>query len=83
LSDVIRRWEKIQSENNSLTNGGVNSSHFVILQSRPLEKKGSQQLDQIAKERQADWFKEIKADLVLGEALEVLNDLVFIQSKVN
>ncbi|MCP5048603.1 MAG: tail-specific protease, partial [bacterium] len=77
LEKVLSRREKLNAENKRLTdaNEKIDLVHLDVLPSRAPEKKQSVQLDKIALERQQQWFKDIKKDIVLGEAVEILNDM--------
>ena len=67
----------MNAESKRLTEGSnkVDLAHLAVLQAREPEKKQSAELDKIAKERQDQWFKDIKKDIVLGEAVEILKDM--------
>jgi carboxyl-terminal processing protease len=76
LQDVITQQEKLKKEREKLRKSPVQLTHINLLPSGEPEKKASKSLDKIAGERQEEWFKTIKKDLSLGEAVEILNDLI-------
>jgi carboxyl-terminal processing protease len=79
LAKVVERQEKLKAESKKLEEKEVELTHFDILPARKVENKKSEQLNEIARDRQTEWFKEIKKDMMLGEVLEILADVTGIQ----
>lgn len=75
LSDVVRRQQQLRKESERLSDSEYKLKHIDILQTRKISKDDAQ-LDKIAKERQDEWFKGIKKDVMLGEVVNVLSDML-------
>jgi len=76
ITEMIKRQEKLKKEREKLKKSPFKLAHIDLLPSGEPGKRASASLDKIAKERQEEWFKTIKKDLFLGEALEILNDMI-------
>lgn len=75
LTEVMKRQENLKKEREKLTKSQADLPHIEVLPSAELEKNTSERLNKINKERREEWFKAIKKDLFLGEAVEILNDM--------
>jgi carboxyl-terminal processing protease len=76
LGEVVKRQEQIKKERDKLTQFEKELLHVQVTQSRQLKKKNDRQLDKIAQERRQEWFKEIKKDLMLGEVVRIMSDML-------
>jgi carboxyl-terminal processing protease len=76
LSEVMKRREQLKKESEKLEKTNVVLSSIKVSPSAELEKKELEGMDKIAGELQADWFKNITQDLLLGEAVEIMNDMI-------
>jgi carboxyl-terminal processing protease len=76
LADMMKRQQEIKAEREKLEKSQTNIPFLTVLPSTPLDNEKSQQLEKIAKERQDEWFKTIRKDSLLGEVMEILNDMI-------
>ncbi len=76
LADVVNQQEKLKIENDNLNQADTEMTFFQVLASRKTVQKESDPLNKLAMERQTEWFKEIKKDIILGEAVEILSDML-------
>jgi carboxyl-terminal processing protease len=73
--DVVKtQQEKIHKERDAFIKVWEKPSALTVAPSREIVKKDSQQLYEIEKEREKEWFDQIKKDLLLEEAVAVLTD---------
>ena len=76
LDAVMAQQKQIREERDAFLKVWEKPSGLVVKPSREIEQKDSQQLFEIEKERQKEWFDQIEKDLLLEEAVEVLMDAV-------
>lgn len=76
LADVVAQQETLKAESDSLNVADVELPYIQVLESRKIEKGNNPSLYQLAIERQTEWFKDIKKDITLAEAIEIVNDML-------
>lgn len=75
LSDVVRRQEQMRKESERLSDANFELKNIDIIQTHDISRTDAQ-LEKIAKDRQTEWFKDIKQDVMLGEVVNVLSDML-------
>jgi carboxyl-terminal processing protease len=80
-STVKNEQEEIRKERKKLDILQKPLNIFDVKPSSELDKNKSKRLQKIDKEIRDSWFKDVKKDLVLGEALEIINDMVTLKKK--
>ena len=81
LTEMVKFQERLKEERDKLLKFQFELRHIDVLPSAKLEKKATERLDKATKERQEKWLQEIKKDLALGEAVEVLNDMISLEKQ--
>jgi carboxyl-terminal processing protease len=76
LDKVLKRRDLLKKEREKLEKTQIKLAHIQLLPSAEDEKTRSTRMKKIAVEQQQEWFKEIKKDIALGEAVEILNDMI-------
>lgn len=76
LKQVTKRQELLRKEREKYDKSQDEICHINVVPSREIVKKSSEELFKIEKERQEEWFKRIRKDLLLKEAMAVLTDMV-------
>jgi len=81
LDDMMKLQAETKKESEKLDKSNKELSILSVIPSAPLPKKDSESLEKIARDLQDDWFKSIKSDLVLGEAVQIMNDVINLEKK--
>ncbi len=76
LTDVMKRQEEINTERKKLEKSREQfPQKLMVIPVADPGKKTPRELGQVEKERQEEWFKEIKQDFYLEEAAEIVKDM--------
>jgi DNA-binding SARP family transcriptional activator len=76
LKQVMEEQETIRKEREQFNKSQEDSCHITVTPSQEIVKKSSEQLYKIEKDREKEWFKQIKKDFLLEEAMAVLKDML-------
>jgi carboxyl-terminal processing protease len=76
LTQVMEQQEAIRKETETFNKSQEESCFITVIPSQEIEKKSSEQLFKIEKEREKEWFSQIDKDLLLNEAMAVLTDML-------
>jgi len=76
LSKAMKLQEEIKKEREKLEESQVPLPDMEVIPSAPLSKKESASLEKIEKEKQEQWFEVLSKDIYLGEAIDIINDMV-------
>jgi carboxyl-terminal processing protease len=76
LEEVLKRRKRIKAESDKLLKADMKLTNFDVQPTRKLVLDKSERMNKITKERQENWFKSIKKDLILGETLEIMSNML-------
>ncbi len=79
LKQVMEQQETIRKEREQFNKSQEESCHITVTHSQEIVKKSSEQLFKIEKDREKEWFEQIKKDFLLEEAMTVLIDMLEMQ----
>jgi carboxyl-terminal processing protease len=83
LDEVLKRQDLLKKEREKLENTQIQLAHIQLLPSTKHEKTGPERMKEIILKEQQEWFKELKKDIALGEAVEILNDMIRMEKPEN
>ena len=76
LKQVMEQQETIRKEREQFNKSQEESCHITVTPSQEIVKKSSEQLFKIEKDREKEWFEQIKKDFLLEETMAVLTDML-------
>lgn len=81
LDKVMVEQERLRKEQETFNKAQEVSCHINTEPSQEIEKASfaSEELFKIEKDREKEWFRQIDKDLLLKEAMSVMNDMIEIQ----
>ena len=79
LKQVMEQQETIRKEREQFNKSQEESCHITVTPSQEIVKKSSEQLFKIEKDREKEWFEQIKKDFLLEETMAVLTDILEMQ----
>lgn len=74
LKALLQQQDELKTEQKKLDNSQVEMTQIEVTASAETGKRKSEQLLIVEKEEQERWFKDIRKDAAIGEAIEILND---------
>lgn len=83
LDEVMKRRDLLKKEREKLENAQIQLTHIQLSPSADQEKTQPQRMKEIVLKQQQEWFEELKKDILLGEAAEILNDMIRMEKPEN
>lgn len=80
IKDVRARQAKLKKERDAFTKSQKVPLGIEVIPSAEMDKKATEQMLEIEKDRRKEWFKDIQKDHQLKEALSVLTDILAMQA---
>jgi predicted transcriptional regulator len=72
----MEEQETIRKEREQFNKSQEELCRITVTPSQEIVKKSSERLYKIEKDREKEWFKQIKKDFLLEEAMAVLKDML-------
>jgi carboxyl-terminal processing protease len=83
LDEVLKRRALLKKEREKLENTQIQLTHIQPLPSTEQEKTGPERMKEIVLKQRQEWFKGLKKDIALGEAVEILDDMIRMEKPEN
>jgi len=79
IDEVLKEQDQIKQAREKLDKVKQENPNMQVLPTIKLPVSSSDRMNIVEKERQEEWFKELRNDITIGEAMEILSDLIDMQ----